>query len=219
MDGWRAGAWLRSAFDPGAADQAETRCLDPDPRGNHDPGPSHQRHLGQGDLGRGQLGLAQVQPGAADDADHDDVGVHPPRPADPQAADRRDVPGGRGGSRSGGGPCGGPGRGGIRGKVGDKAVEFGPGAGRGGQFHPLAELLQGQPPVPGGRAEALDGRVTLGVRGPDACGWLVVARGSAHRCLRLPHPVASCRTLSRPCRTLPCPVASCPPATTIAVRG
>jgi hypothetical protein len=39
-----------------------------------------------------------------------------------------------------------------------EAVELGPGLGRGGTAHPLAELLQGQPPVPGGRTEPLEGR-------------------------------------------------------------
>jgi Transposase, Mutator family len=44
MDGRRAQAGLRAAFDPGAADQAEARYLDPDPRGDPDPDSSHQRH-------------------------------------------------------------------------------------------------------------------------------------------------------------------------------
>ena len=74
------------------------------PRGDRDPDPAHQRHLGQGDFGGGQLCLAQVKPGAADQAEHDDMAVHPPPPGDSQAADRRDVPGwpGRGTLRDGG---------------------------------------------------------------------------------------------------------------------
>ena len=52
-DGRRAGTRLRAALDPGAADQAEARRLDPDPRRDGDPGPADQRHRGQRDLGGG----------------------------------------------------------------------------------------------------------------------------------------------------------------------
>ena len=95
--------------------------LDAYPRGNRDPRPSHQRYLGQRDLRGGQLGLAEVQPGAADEADHDHMAVHPPRPVDPQAADRRDVPGRRTGGPAGDSTAG---RSGIRRKVGDQAVKI-----------------------------------------------------------------------------------------------
>ena len=49
----------------------------------------------------------------------------------------------------------------------------------GGAVHPRAELLQGQPPIPGGRAERLKGRIPLGVRRADAGGWLAVGCGCA----------------------------------------
>jgi len=104
-------------------------------------------------------------------------------PGNPQAADRRDVPGGRGGRGRGDGArdCG------FRGEVGHEPVEFGPRLGCGSLLHPLAELIQRQPPVPGGPAEPLDGGIPLGIGGPDAPGWLVV-RGFAHRCLQLRCP-------------------------------
>ena len=59
---------------------------------------------------------------------------------------------------------------GLGGQVGDKPVQFGPRLGRGGLLHPLAELLQRQPPVPGGPAEPLDGGIPFSVGGPDAPG-------------------------------------------------
>ena len=88
MNGGRTRVWLRPGFDPSTADQAEARRLDPDPRGNPDPDPPNQRHLSQGDLRGSQLCLAQIKPGAADNADDDHVAVHPPRPGDSEAADR-----------------------------------------------------------------------------------------------------------------------------------
>ena len=56
----------------------------------------------------------------------------------------------------------------FRGEVGDEPVEFGPRLSRSRLLHPLAELLQRQPPVPGGPAEPLDGRIPFGIGGPDA---------------------------------------------------
>ena len=73
---------------------------------------------------------------------------------------------------------------GVRGKVCHKAGELCPGLGRGGAVHPLAELLPGQPPGPGGRAEPFQGRLPLGVRRADAgvpIGGDAVLAGLSHR--------------------------------------
>jgi hypothetical protein len=88
------------------------------------------------------------------------------------------------------------------GKIRHEAVEFGPGLGRGGAVHPLAELLQGQPHVTAGRAKPLEGRVPLGILRADAGGWPAIACGRA---------VASDRDHRRLRRA-----ARCSPATTVA---
>lgn len=183
-----AWSWLRPAIDPGAADQVEARHLNPDALRDLDPGPAHQGHLGQRDLRRGKLRLAQVQPRPADEADGDDVPVHPPRPGNAQPADGGDVPGSRRGA---------PRRDGDRlgGQIGHQPVKLSPRPGRCGLLHPLTELLERQPAVPGRRAQPPHGRVPLAVRRPDARLWFTVARCSAHRCLPVRGLVAA-RTLA-----------------------
>jgi hypothetical protein len=176
MDRGRTRYGLRPPFHPGAAEQAEAGHLDPDAGGHADPDPADQGHFGQGDFRRGQFGLAQVQPGAADQADHDFVLGHPPRPGHAQTTDRRDMPGGRRGRR----PASHGRRGCLGGQVSDEVVQFGPGPGRRGAVHPLAELLQGQPTVPGGHAQPLDGGVPLRVRRPDIPGRLAAFCAVGH---------------------------------------
>jgi hypothetical protein len=51
-------------------------------------------------------------------------------------------------------------------------------------------------PLPGGRAQPLDGRVPLGVGGPDPLGWLTVACGPAHVLLRPAPPCLPATTVA-----------------------
>ena len=99
VDGRRAGARLRAALDPGAADQAEATTPRPDPRRDHDPGPARPAtrwsaesgfsaagHVGTGDRGgtgaprspRRNTRRSRRRRGRLRDADRRDAG-HPRR--------------------------------------------------------------------------------------------------------------------------------------------